>query len=221
MLALVPSGPLWALPGHWLRALFAPLLVVGLAMLGGCAGLALSSLGPLAPLQPGVANEADVRARLGEPGRVWPGTPASPGVSSNVARVLEYSGQPFGHRTYMADIAPDGKLIALRQVLTPENFQTINAGMARDDVERQLGKPLAITHYSLKNETHYDWRYRDGFNWSDSRVFSVVFNADQRVVSTGSIRDPDLDPKADPYVLQGPGIHLAASWFGGPVFGLR
>lgn len=186
-------------------------LLLYLLLISGCAGVGL------APLQPGVASEAEVRARMGEPGRVWPALPEVPGV----ARVLEYSRQPYGHTTHMADIAPDGKLLALRQVLTNDNFANVKVGLARDAVLRMLGKPLAITHYRLKDQTHYDWRYRDGNNWSDSRVFTAVFGADLRVVSTGSIPDPDLDPKVDPYVLQTPSLRFAWRGFGGPGFGLR
>jgi outer membrane protein assembly factor BamE (lipoprotein component of BamABCDE complex) len=63
-----------------------------------------------------------------------------------------------------------------------------------EDVRKLLGKPMKVTPYALKNQTHYDWRYLDGVNASDSKIFTVVFNADLRVVSTGSTRDPALDP---------------------------
>ena len=91
----------------------------------------------------------------------------------------------------MITIGPDGKMSALRQVLTPANFARIGPGMMMEDVRRMLGKPMRISHYELKRETHYDWRYHDGPNASDSRIFSVVFNADLRVLSTGSTDDPE------------------------------
>jgi hypothetical protein len=56
-----------------------------------------------------------------------------------------------------------------------------------------LGKPMKITTYALKRETHYDWRYFESPNVGESQVFTVVFDADLKVVRTMSVRDPDLD----------------------------
>ncbi len=61
-----------------------------------------------------------------------------------------------------------------------------------EEVRQMLGKPMRITPYDLKRQTHYDWRYLDGPNASDAKVFTVVFDADLRVVGTGSVIDPDL-----------------------------
>lgn len=136
-------------------------------------------------LEEGVSTEADVRQRFGEPEAVWDG--------ADGAQVYEYNRQPAGHRNYMITIGPEGKMAALRQVLTPENFARVQAGMAMEEVRRMLGKPMKITPYALKNEIHHDWRYLDGPNDSDSKIFTVVFDADLRVLSTGSRRDSALD----------------------------
>ena len=150
-------------------------------------------------LEEGVSSEADVRARFGEPEKIWdasdmasiplPGVAAAPG-----ARTLEYNRQPAGQVNYMITIGPDGKMSALRQVLTPQNFVKVLPGMPMEQVRKMLGKPMKVTPYALKNETHYDWRWMDGVNSADSKIFTAVFNADLRVVSTGSMRDPALDP---------------------------
>lgn len=76
----------------------------------------------IAELEEGVATEADVRARFGEPEKVWeaadmastplPGAAATPG-----AKTFEYNRQPEGNVNYMITIGPDGKMSALRQVL--------------------------------------------------------------------------------------------------------
>ena len=145
----------------------------------------------IAELEEGVATEADVRAKFGEPEKVWDTPPGAPVQG----RIFEYNRQPMGHQNYMITIGPDGKMAALRQVLTPENFAKIMPGAMMEDVRKMLGKPMKITPYELKKQTHYDWRYRDGPNTSDSKVFTVVFSSDLRVVSTGSIRDPDLSPQ--------------------------
>ena len=140
----------------------------------------------IAELEDGVATEADVRSRFGEPEKIWD--------APNGGRTFEYNRQPAGAKNYMITIGTDGKMSALRQVLTPENFAKVQPGMMMEDVRKMLGKPMKITPYALKNETHYDWRYMDGVNSADSKIFTAVFNADLRVVSTGSVRDPALEP---------------------------
>lgn len=139
----------------------------------------------ISELEEGVSTEADVRQRFGEPEAVWDGPDG--------AQVYEYNRQPAGYQNYQITIGADGKMSALRQVLTPRNFALIQPGMAMEAVRRMLGKPMKITPYDLKKETHYDWRYHDGPNESDSKVFTVVFDPDLRVVSTMSVPDPDLE----------------------------
>ena len=141
----------------------------------------------IAELEEGVSTEADVRAKFGEPEKVWDG--------ASGVRIFEYNRNPAGHKNYMISIGTDGKMAALRQVLTAENFAKVVPGMMMEDVRKMLGKPMKTTPYPLKNQTHYDWRWMDGPNASDAKVFTVVFSSDLRVVSTGSMRDPDLDPR--------------------------
>ena len=137
-------------------------------------------------LEEGVATEADVRARFGEPEKIWD----APGGG----RTFEYNRQSAGHKNYMITIGPDGKMSALRQVLNKENFAKVQPGMMMEDVRKMLGRPMKITPFEQLRETHYDWRYMDGVNVADSKIFTVVFNPDLRVVSTRSVRDPALEP---------------------------
>ena len=136
----------------------------------------------ISELEEGLSTEADVRARFGEPEKVWDG----PGG----ARIFEYNRQPAGARNYMITIGADGRMSALRQVLTPQNFAQVRPGMMMEDVRRMLGKPMRVTPYELKRQTHYDWRYQDGPNTSDTRLFTVVFDADLRVETSRSSDDP-------------------------------
>lgn len=147
----------------------------------------------IAELEEGVSTEADVRARFGEPEKIWeasdmadtplPGVTAEPG-----ARTFEYNRQPEGQVNYMITIAADGKMSALRQVLTPRTFAKVLPGMRMEQVRKMLGKPMKITPYSLKQETHYDWRYLSDPN--TPRIFTAVFDPDLRVIRTGSVDDP-------------------------------
>ncbi|MEO5658619.1 MAG: outer membrane protein assembly factor BamE [Polaromonas sp.] len=148
-------------------------------------------------LEEGVSSEADVRARFGAPENIWeardmaslpmPGAAAEPG-----ARTLEYNRQPEGNVNYMITIGPHGKMTALRQVLTPENFAKVLFGMSMEQVRKMLGKPMKITPYALKHQTQYDWRYLSPP--STRRIFTVVFDADLRVVGTASTDEESIYP---------------------------
>ncbi len=136
-------------------------------------------------LEEGVATEADVRAKFGEPERVWDG--------AGGARIFEYNRQPAGHRNYMITIGTDGKMSALRQVLTPENFAKVQSSMMMEDVRKMLGKPMKVVPYELKKETYYNWRYlADGAN--TSMIFSAVMDSNLHVIRTETMLDPE-DPK--------------------------
>jgi hypothetical protein len=163
-------------------------LVLGLA---GCDQQRINEL------EEGVATEADVRARFGEPEKVWlpadmatlplPGAAAEPG-----ARTFEYNRQPAGKVNYMITIGADGKMSALRQVLTPQNFARVLPGMRMEQVRKMLGKPMKVTPFALKQQTEYDWRYLVPPN--TSRIFTVVFDADLLVVSTASVDEDTVNP---------------------------
>ena len=156
------------------------LVLLSVAML-----LAACDVKNISELEEGVSTEADVRERFGAPEAVWDG--------EDGAQIYEYNRQPAGHVNYMITIGPDGRMAALRQVLTERNFARVVPGMAMEEVRRMLGKPMKITQYALKRETHYDWRYFENPGVGESQVFTVVFDADLKVVRTMSVRDPDLD----------------------------
>jgi len=168
-----------------MQAVQKPLTRIVLSLVLVAGGLAGCDQQAISELEEGVSTEADVRQRFGAPEAVWDGPDG--------AQIYEYNRQPEGYQNYQITIGPDGKMAALRQVLTPRNFALILPGMAMEEVRRMLGKPMKITTYDLKKETHHDWRYHDGPNESDSKIFTVIFNPDLRVVSTVSVRDPDLD----------------------------
>lgn len=153
--------------------------LLGAVLLAACDQRAINEL------EEGVSTDADVREKFGAPEAVWDGPEG--------AQIYEYNRQPEGYQNYQITIGPDGKMAALRQVLNPRTFAEIKPGMAMEDVRKLLGKPMKVTEYALKKEVHYDWRWRDGPNESDSQLFTVIFSPDLRVISTGSVRDPALD----------------------------
>ena len=172
--------------------------VLRMGLLSCILGLAGCDQARIQELEEGVATEADVRARFGEPEKVWeardmaslpqPGAAAEPG-----ARTLEYNRQPAGNVNYLITIGPNGKMTALRQVLSPQNFARIVPGMPMETVRKMLGKPMKVTPYALKRETHYDWRYLNPP--STPMIFTVVFDADLRVTGTGSVDEESLHPR--------------------------
>ena len=84
-------------------------------------------------------------------------------------------------------IAADGKLSALRQLLTPANFARIQPGMNKLAVMKILGRSAKSAFYELKGEEVWDWRFKDG---TQSKVFSVSFDRQGQVLATATLDDP-------------------------------
>jgi hypothetical protein len=166
---------------HWAKRL-ALASSLALALLGSLAGCDQQRI---IELEEGVATEGDVRLKFGEPEKVWEG--------EGGARIFEYNRQPAGHRNYMITIGADGKMSALRQVLTPANFAKIQPGMMMEDVRKMLGKPMRVVPYELKKEIYYNWRYLDD-NGNTSKIFSAVMDTNLKVIRTETMLDPE-DPK--------------------------
>jgi SmpA / OmlA family len=133
-----------------------------------------------AKLEPGVATEAEVRREFGEPALIV--------EKADGTKLLEYPRQPEGSTNYLAVIGADGKLTALTQLLTPENFAQVQPGMAQNAVRRLLGKPAKTQRFDLKpGEEHWQWRFQEP--GGHRKVFTVTFGADSRVVSTAIADD--------------------------------
>ncbi len=154
-------------------------LSTGLAWAVAVGGLAGCDSKKIAGLEEGWSTEAEVRARFGEPGAVFP--------EADGGHTLEYARQPEGRANYFITIGPDGRMSMLRQVLTPANFAKIVPGMAADEVRRTLGRPAAVRPYALRGEEVWEWRFQQG---QEMRLFSVSFGRDGRVVASGDQLDP-------------------------------
>ena len=172
-------------------------MVLGMGLVSLFLGLAGCDPQHINELEEGIATESDVRTRFGEPEKIWeardmvslpvPGAVLEPG-----ARTLEYNRQPAGNVNYMITIGPDGKMSSLRQVLTPQNFARVLPGMSMEQVRKMLGKPMKITPYALKRETHYDWRYLNPP--STAMIFTAVMDSDYRVIRTMSADEESVNP---------------------------
>lgn len=152
----------------FLRAAAAAITTLALLAAAGCDPQRISEL------QPGVSTEVDVRDRFGMPENVW--------NAEGGTRTFEYNRQPAGQVNYMIDIGADGKLVAVRQVLTPENFAKVQPGMGMDTVRRLLGKAARVAPYPLKDEIHVQWRFANARN--EPQVFTVVQGPGGQVLRT-------------------------------------
>lgn len=126
-------------------------------------------------LKPGTSTLDDVRRQMGKP--------ETERVFDDGARRLEYPRGPEGLNTYMVDIAPNGRLVAITQVLTAENFARVRLGMTEDDVRQLLGKPGQVAAFRLKKETVWSWKWREG-GVTQEAFFNVHFGPDGRVATT-------------------------------------
>jgi hypothetical protein len=133
----------------------------------------------IAELEEGVATEADVRAKFGEPAAVYP--------EENGARTFEYPRQPEGQVNYMITIGSDGKMSSLRQVLKDATFTKVLPGMDKTQLRRLLGRPAKTQVYELKQEEVWDWRFRDV---QENKLFSVTLDKNGVVRSTATALDP-------------------------------
>ncbi len=160
--------------------------MLAMGLLAALMGLVACDPQRIKELEEGVSTEADVKARFGEPEQVWDAPKnAAPGT-----KVFEYNRQPEGTTNYMIAIGPDGKMSALRQVLSAQNFEKILPGMLAEDVRKALGKPAKVATFALSKEIHWEWHFADGPGSMDRKIFSVAFNPDMKVLTTATAPDP-------------------------------
>jgi outer membrane protein assembly factor BamE (lipoprotein component of BamABCDE complex) len=126
-------------------------------------------------MTPGVTTEAQILAQMGKPETTRTFTDGS--------KRFEYPRGPQGLNTYMVDIDRDGRLQAITQVLTADNFAKIRSGMSEDEVRRLLGKPGQVAVFPLKPETVWSWKWREG-GVTEEGIFNVHFDRNQRVYTT-------------------------------------
>ena len=154
------------------KAGFAAALVVTV-ILAGCAAVAITRL------EAGKSSEADVRAALGTPARSY----ADPDGS----RQLVFPTGPEGTQTYMAFLAPDGRLARLEQVLNEEHFRRIEVGTTdRAQLERLIGPPWRTIDFPNKRQVAWDYVFQD--TWQYTVDFSVMLDERGIVQERVSVR---------------------------------
>jgi hypothetical protein len=143
------------------------------ALLAGCAVFAI------ARLEPGKSSEAEVRRALGEPARVY--------TDPDGTRQLVYPRGPEGRQTYMAFLAPDGRLARLDQVLTEEHFRRIAVGTTNGlQLERLVGPPWRKIPFPNLRQVAWDYVLQD--SWGYTVDFSVMVDERDIVANLVSVR---------------------------------
>jgi len=124
-------------------------------------------------LEEGVSTEADVRKQFGEPVQII--------EHADGSRLLSYPRQPEGWTNYEMEIAADGRLSALRQLLTEANFAKVQPGMDQAAVDKLLGRHARELRYATQpGQVVWRWHVQRG---QDKKVFDVRFNAAGQVLS--------------------------------------
>lgn len=120
------------------------LLVLAASALGfGCASPAWQSVAP-------GASEAEVQARLGTPGEVY--------RLPDGSRRWLYPGP--GETKWAAQIAPDGHVVSISQILSSEEFGKARIGeWTMQDVLVHFGKPAEIAEFPLMQRKVWSYRF--------------------------------------------------------------
>ena len=139
----------------------------------------LSGCDRVSKLEEGVSTEIQVRKEFGDPVTIT--------TEADGSRTFDYPRQPEGWTNYVIKLGADGKMTSLRQLLNEDNFARIRPGMSQLEVRQLLGRPDRMQKYDLKNEVVWDWRFKPQ---EESRLFSVTFSAEGRVLSTSIADDP-------------------------------
>jgi hypothetical protein len=106
-------------------------------------------------IPPGAPRD-EVIARAGPPIRELP----LPGGGQR----MQYTLQPLGRYAFMVDLDNAGRVVQTRQVLTPLEFNRIQPGWTRADIEREFGPPAEITRVTSFHGDVMSYRWAEGHN---------------------------------------------------------
>jgi len=157
-------------------------LLGSVLVLSACAGYSGSNL------KPGVATLSEVVATMGAPAMRW--------KDADGREQLAYPRGPVGTQTFMAFIAPDGRLERIEGVLDMAHFARIEPG--KSDQAAVLGllgpsQPQWTAYFKARDELVWEWRFCD--SWNALAFFDVLFDATTGIVRTtyqrSDLRGPD------------------------------
>lgn len=145
----------------------------------------LSACSTLIPTPVNIGDsEADLIAKRGQPTHRY---------QDGKDQLLEYALGPWGQKTYMARIGPDGKVISFKQVLTVQKFASIKVGEAtKVDVLRTIGAPSETSYLSLTDLEVWTYPYKENDVWNS--MMHVHFDKSGIVRKMLNGPDPRFDP---------------------------
>lgn len=104
---------------------------------------------------------------------------------------LEFPRGPYGQHTWFVYFDAAGRAIRAEQVLTEQNFNRIQPGMAQDDVRQLLGRPSEVQGLARARGMVWSYRYENQFcNW-----FQVELSLQQQVRSAGYGQPPECEQR--------------------------
>jgi hypothetical protein len=158
---------------------------IAIRLLSAAAAMALAACAAMFPQPVGVGEpESSVLAKRGQPTHRY---------QDSKDHLLEYATGPWGQKTFMARIGPDGKVISFEQVLTVEKFATIKPGTTtKDDVLRTIGAPSETSYLSLTDLEVWSYPYKEHNVWNS--LMHVHFDKNGIVQKMLNGPDPRFDP---------------------------
>jgi hypothetical protein len=144
--------------------------------------LALAGCATPDSLRPGM-SVSEVIDRVGRPAEEY----AMPGMPP--VRRLAYPGGGLDQQTWMVDVDANGRVLAVKQVISMEHFAQINVD--KDDtttIRREFGPPWRIQPYALSGLTAWQYPYLESNWWN--LMMSVHFDAAGIVRKTENGNDP-------------------------------
>jgi len=157
------------------------LVLIGIVLLTpACANF--SAISPGTPAQ-------EIQSKFGAPGTVWKNPDGS--------EVWEYPLGPLGVQTYMIAMGSNQAVREVRQVLSEEYLDKVQAGMSRDEVRRLIGKPREIAFFPARDEEVWTWRIQE-FHFRYRRFHALFDRTTGIVRSTMTIDEerPDDDRRS-------------------------
>lgn len=127
-------------------------------------------------LQAGVSTREQVMASMGQPAMIW--------RDPDGREQLAYPRGPAATQTFMAFIAPDGRLERIEKVLNTEHFARIVIGKSDQAAVLRVLGPVPtqnVTYFKARDELVWSWLFCD--SWNQQAYFDVLFDG-----STGIVR---------------------------------
>jgi outer membrane protein assembly factor BamE (lipoprotein component of BamABCDE complex) len=146
-----------------------------LCLLAGCATVDVHRV-----VAPGMAS-AEVAAAAGEPSAV--------GKLADGNAYWDYSRQPY--YTDRVTFGPDERVVEVRNILTEQNFESLQAGMTLEQVVATVGPAYVYNKYA-NGTTVWTYRYQDVGIY---KLLHVAMGPDGRMVRYDTEWNPDVYSK--------------------------